>query len=138
MFRLFQYRSETTKQTRKKFGFLENTNWKTTETDWVSLCFGSNQEKKLAVSRASLIVNVFWRFFGLFRQSSICFGCFNTDLKHKNKPKKMFFGFARQTEKQPKQIEFRFVSVWTVKKLIVLRTPYSGPTVTGQNATGKK
>jgi hypothetical protein len=28
----------------------------------------------------------------------------------------MFFGSAKQTEKQPKQIEFRFVSVWTEKK----------------------
>ncbi len=28
----------------------------------------------------------------------------------------MFFGFAKQTEKQPKQIEFRFVSVRTEKK----------------------
>jgi hypothetical protein len=27
----------------------------------------------------------------------------------------MFFGFAKQTEKQPKQIEFRFVSVRTEK-----------------------
>jgi hypothetical protein len=28
----------------------------------------------------------------------------------------MFFGFAKQTEKQSKQIEFRFVSVRTEKK----------------------
>ncbi len=28
----------------------------------------------------------------------------------------MFFGFAKQTEKQPEQIEFRFVSVRTEKK----------------------
>jgi hypothetical protein len=28
----------------------------------------------------------------------------------------MFFGFAKKTEKQPKQIEFRFVSVRTEKK----------------------
>ncbi len=27
----------------------------------------------------------------------------------------MFIGFVKQTEKQPKQIEFRFVSVWTEK-----------------------
>jgi hypothetical protein len=29
----------------------------------------------------------------------------------------MFFGFAKQTEKQSKQIEFRFVSVRTEKKI---------------------
>ncbi len=28
----------------------------------------------------------------------------------------MFFGFAKQTEKQPKRIEFRFVSVRAEKK----------------------
>ncbi len=28
----------------------------------------------------------------------------------------MFFGFAKQTEKQPKKIEFRFVLVGTEKK----------------------
>jgi hypothetical protein len=28
----------------------------------------------------------------------------------------MFFGFAKQTKKQPKQIKFRFVSVLTEKK----------------------
>jgi hypothetical protein len=30
--------------------------------------------------------------------------------------RKIFFGFAKQTEKQPKQIEFRFVSVRPIKK----------------------
>jgi hypothetical protein len=54
-------------------------------------------------------------------KSSVCFGCFDTGPKHKNKPKKTgknFFGFAKkQTEKQPKQIEFRFVSVRTEIKI---------------------
>jgi hypothetical protein len=53
----------------------------------------------------------------LFRENSVCFGCFDTGPKQRNKPKKMFFGFAKQTEKQPKQIEFRFVSVLTGKKI---------------------
>jgi hypothetical protein len=44
-------------------------------------------------------------YFGLFRNSSVCFGCFDMDPKHRNEPK--------QTENQPKQIEFRFVSVRT-------------------------
>jgi hypothetical protein len=45
---------------------------------------------------------------------SVCFGCFDTGPKHRNKPKqseKKNFCFAKQTEKQLKQIEFRFVSV---------------------------
>jgi hypothetical protein len=42
--------------------------------------------------------------------------CFDTGPKHRNKPQKKF-GFAkRQTEKQPKQIKFQFVSVRTEKK----------------------
>ncbi len=52
--------------------------------------------------------------------SSVFFGCFDTGPKHRNKLKqteKNFFGFAKkQTEKQPKQIEFRFVLVQTEKK----------------------
>jgi hypothetical protein len=46
--------------------------------------------------------------------SSVCFGCFDTGPKRRNKPKNKFFGFEKkQTKKQPKQIEFRFVSVRT-------------------------
>jgi hypothetical protein len=52
--------------------------------------------------------------------SSVCFGCFDNGPKHQNKPKQMekfFLGFAKkQTEKQPKEIEFPFVSVRTEKK----------------------
>ncbi len=49
--------------------------------------------------------------------SSVCFSCFNTGLKHRNKPSKKFGSFAKkQTEKQPKQIEFWFVLVWTENK----------------------
>jgi hypothetical protein len=46
--------------------------------------------------------------FGLFRNRYVCFGCFQTGPKQQNKPKKYIFGFTKQTEKQPKQIEFRF------------------------------
>jgi hypothetical protein len=59
-------------------------------------------------------LEIFWFVsvcFGLFRQSSVCFGCFDTDPKHRSKPKKVIFGFAKQTKKQPKQIGFQFVSV---------------------------
>jgi hypothetical protein len=63
---------------------------------------------------------LFHVFFGLFRNRSDCFGCF----EHRNKPKKIAFGFAKQTENQPKQIEFRFVSVRTEYfYLFVSRTP---------------
>jgi hypothetical protein len=51
--------------------------------------------------------------FRFFRNRFVCFGCFDTCSKHRNKPKKKFFGFMKQTEKQSKQIVFRFFSVQT-------------------------
>jgi hypothetical protein len=57
--------------------------------------------------------------FGLFLRNSVSVVSIpvrNTET-NQNKPKKMFFGFAKQTEKQPKQIEFRFVLVRTEKKI---------------------
>jgi hypothetical protein len=51
---------------------------------------------------------------------SVCFRCFDTGPKHQSKPKqteKKFLGFVKkQTEKQPKQIEFRFVLVLQTEK----------------------
>ncbi len=49
--------------------------------------------------------------------SSVCFGCCDTGPKHRNKPK-INFSFAKKTDMQPKQIEFRFVSVRTPRKKI--------------------
>jgi hypothetical protein len=60
-----------------------------------------------------LIENIFGDFFGLFQENSVCFGCFDTGPKHRNKPKKMFFRFAKQTKKQLKQVEFQFVLLLT-------------------------
>jgi hypothetical protein len=51
LFQLFWYRTETPKQTEKKFVWFRETNRKTTETDWVSVRFGSNRKKNLVVSR---------------------------------------------------------------------------------------
>ncbi len=52
-------------------------------------------------------------YFGLLRNSFVCFGCFDIGSKHRNKPKFFGFGFTKQTETNPKQILFRFVSVRT-------------------------
>ncbi len=49
--------------------------------------------------------------FGLLRNSSVCFGCFDIGSKHQNKPKCLIFGFMKHTEPNPKQILFRYVSV---------------------------
>jgi hypothetical protein len=51
--------------------------------------------------------------FGLLRNSSVCFGCFDIGSKHRNKPKFFAFGFKNQIETNAKQILFRFFSVRT-------------------------
>jgi hypothetical protein len=49
--------------------------------------------------------------FRFFRNSSVCFGCFDIGSKHRNKPKILVFDFTKKTKTQPKQILFWFVSV---------------------------
>ncbi len=49
LFRLFRYVFETTKQTEKYFFLFHETNRKTTETDCVSVLFGSNRKYFLFV-----------------------------------------------------------------------------------------
>jgi hypothetical protein len=51
--------------------------------------------------------------FGLLRNRSVCFVCFEIGSKHRNKLKFFLFGFTKQTETNAKQILFRFVSVRT-------------------------
>ena len=51
--------------------------------------------------------------FGLLRNSSVCFDCFDIGSKHRNRPNFLVFGFTKQTETNAKQILFRFVSVRT-------------------------
>ena len=59
--------------------------------------------------------------FGLLRNSSDCFGCFDIGSKHRNKPKLFVFGFTKQTETNAKQILFRFVSVRTENYFCLFR-----------------
>jgi hypothetical protein len=51
LFRLFRNGFETPKQTGKIIYWFRETNRKWTETDCVSVCFGSNRKKDLFVSR---------------------------------------------------------------------------------------
>ncbi len=100
-----------------------------TKTDWVSVCFDSNQEKKLTVLR-TYNKELFWRFFRFVSRKFCLFRLFRYRSETPKQSEKKFFGFAKQTEKQPKQIDFRFVSVWTEKKIRLLRghpnlKPYS-------------
>jgi hypothetical protein len=47
-------------------------------------------------------------FFGLFRNRSVCFGCFETGPKHGNKPKKIVIGFEKWTETDWVSVLFQF------------------------------
>ncbi len=90
---------------------------------FLGLVPGGVGEKKIYRFENPLIENVFWRFFWVV---SVCIDTimFVSIPVRNTETNRMFFGFAKQTEKQPKQIEFRFVSVRTGKKnLIVSRTP---------------
>jgi hypothetical protein len=59
-----------------------------------------------------LISAFFGDFSGLLRKSSVfLFGLFRCRSETPKQTEKKKFGFVKQTEKQPKQIEFRFVSV---------------------------
>ncbi len=70
------------------------------------------EKEKFNSFEDDLVENFFWRFFWFVL---VCFGCFDTGPKHRNKPKKNVFWFHETNEKQPKRIEFQFVSVRTEK-----------------------
>ncbi len=46
--------------------------------------------------------------FGLLRNSSVCFGCFDIGSKHRNKPKFFVFGFTKQMRNRSCFGLFRF------------------------------
>ncbi len=80
----------------------------------ISICYRTNSSKFVNISTFLIPHTI----------SSVCFGCFDTGPKHRNKLENFFWVFVKkQTEKQSKQIEFRFVLVWTEKKKKILRTP---------------
>jgi hypothetical protein len=63
------------------------------------------QESSVCYTWRSTVYTLFCLFCIFSKQ--VCFGCFDTCSKHRNKPKNIFFGLTKQTEKQPKQIVFR-------------------------------
>jgi hypothetical protein len=121
LFRLFRNRSETSKQTK--------TNWKIFfwfrelkhNPNRLSLgLFRFEPRKKIYGFEDPLIEKVFWRFFWFVLRKFCLFRLFRYQSetpKQTETNQKLFFGFVKQTEKQPKKIEFRFVSVRSEKKI---------------------
>ncbi len=121
LFWLFRYRSETPKKPKIiLFGFAKKTNRKTTETGWVLACFGSNR-KKINCFEDTLIEICFLEIF------SVCFSCFDTGLKHRNKLKQTdkICSVSRNKLKNNRN-RLSFDSFWfqLKKNWIVSRTPY--------------
>ncbi len=79
------------------------------------LVFRNNRNRQKTNRNSSKFVKIS-TFLNPHTISSVCFSCFYTGLKQRNKPKQNLFFVKKQTEKQPKQIEFRFVSVQIEKK----------------------
>ncbi len=62
-FWLLRYQSETPKQTktnRTNVFWFHKTNRKTTETDWVSVCFGSNRNKNFTILRTPYVITILY------------------------------------------------------------------------------
>ncbi len=107
MFRLFRYRSETSKQTEKILGGFAK---KQTEKQPKQIEFRFEPRKKNNGIEDPLIEKDFWRFVRLVSTKFCLFRLFRY---RSETNRKMFFCSAKQTEKQPKQIEF----IQTEKKI---------------------
>jgi hypothetical protein len=94
------------KQTEKNFLVWQKKKPKNNQNSLSFDLFRFKPRKKINCIKDPLIDNVFLDFIRLFPQSSVCFGCFDTGPKILNKPKKMFFGFAKQTENNRNRLSF--------------------------------
>jgi hypothetical protein len=87
---------------------------------WALVCFGSNRKYIFVCFVENLVFMLLLCFFSVCFKTSLYVSVVlvvskrvkNTET-NRNWPKKTFFSFAKQTENQPKQILFRFVSVRT-------------------------
>jgi hypothetical protein len=120
LFRLFRYRSETSKQTEKNFFAFAK---KQTETPpkQIEFLFVSVRTEKKKRFQEPPNRECFLEIFSVCFEKILFVSVVSIPIRNtetnQNKPKIMFFCFAKQTEKQPKQIKFRFVSVRTEKKI---------------------
>ncbi len=92
-----QIQEEKANYRRKKIG--EASSHTEKQLKQIEFWFASVRTKKIYCFEDTLIESIFWRFFGLFRKSSVCFGWFDTSPKHRKKSQKKF-GFVKQTKKR--------------------------------------
>ncbi len=110
LFRLFRFYTET-----------ESSNWTKTNRRPTQTVYKSLKTKIPVKTLGHCAVNkyifslqecIFGKFFGLLRNRSVCFGCFDIGSKHQNKPKFFLFGFTKQTETNAKQIGLNQKLIW--------------------------
>jgi hypothetical protein len=80
-------------------------------------------------------------FLGLFRNSAVCFGCFDIGLKHRNKTKQtefFRFWFHETNETKPKQILLRFVSVLIEIFFVCVEDTVNYPLLDGKRGQHRK
>ncbi len=116
LFRLFWYRSETPKQTEKKFVVLRKNKPKN-KTDRVSVCFGWNREKKINSFDDPLIEKFFWRFFWFVSTKFCLFWLFRYRSETLKQTEKMFFGFANKPKNNQNRMSFSLFQFEPKKKI---------------------
>jgi hypothetical protein len=84
--------------------------------------FQNNRNKQKTNRNSSKFFNIS-TFLIPHTISSVCFGCFDTGPKYRNKPKQTQKIFLVSRKSKPKQIEFGFVSVRTEKKINSFEDP---------------
>jgi hypothetical protein len=99
-------RNIETNRKKKLLGFAK----KQTEKQPKQIEFRFEPRKKINGFEYPLIDNVFFGIFlvcfGLFRENSVCFGCFDTGPKHRNKPKKCFLVSRNKPKNNRNRLSF--------------------------------
>ncbi len=87
------------------------------------LDMSANKSAAQAVTVGALL-KIFLVFFGLFQNSSVCFGCFDIGSKHRNKPKYFCFLF-HETNRNKRETDLVSVCFGSNRNLFlfVSRTP---------------
>jgi hypothetical protein len=77
-----------TKSGRKEFTYTVEICLRLIKPDWVTVLYLHNFNYTFCYLHCFCLLTSFRTiFFGLFRNRSVCFGCFDMDSKHRNEPK---------------------------------------------------
>ncbi len=83
---------------------------------------GLNRQK-INCFEDTLIERVFWRFFWFVSKNSVCFGCFDTGPKHRNKLKKKFLVSRNKPKINRNRLSFSLFRYKPRKKIDCFEDP---------------